>query len=483
MIPIQQDQLVRSALRFANKIDKDCISVIGTGTGSSVVASGKSLAFDGTEFVISGSGGPGIGTYDLINGKAQIEQYNYMPDTLLVHPLQKAHIEKLPHFTSLMHYGEPILQEGLIAVPGKFGDILGLDAYCSINCPTGSAYVLSRGRTTNILGQYKGISLSLPCCEPHGDVCRNLKVEDDFKLQRRPITTGITKEQNISIQKRTFLEHPEIKDKISRTLLSKTKIIPKELFYNLYINQRKSLGFVAKKFGISRFQVTLRLKSYKIPLRSRLEQIHISGTPNKLNFDEKTLINKYTIEKKSVSAIARELKCSVVPIFRILKEQNIQLRTFAEESILHPSKKSGTKIELIMKQKFEQFIPSVKYQIPVGICIPDFIEPSLKIAIFCDGDYWHNLPVNKTRDRYVNEYLKRNNWTILRFKEKEIKENSEECLKKVHFAIDSLVPKKALEERDSVGVYITARYSPVVLRGEIIDYNNNDAKPFVPSQE
>ena len=170
LIPIQQDQLVRSALRFANKIDKDCIAVIGTGTGSSVAASGKSLAFDGTEFVISGSGGPGIGTYDLINGKAQIEQYNYMPDTLLVHPLQKAHIEKLPHFTSLMHYGEPILQEGLIAVPGKFGDILGLDAYCSINCPTGSAYVLSRGRTTNILGQYSPMGMF---------------------VERRPITTGI----------------------------------------------------------------------------------------------------------------------------------------------------------------------------------------------------------------------------------------------------------------------------------------------------
>jgi HK97 family phage major capsid protein len=170
LIPIQQDQLVRSALRFANKIDKDCISAIGAGTGSSVTASGKSLAFDGTEFVISGSGGPGIGTYDIINAKAQIEQYNYMPDTLLVHPLAKTHIEKLPHFTSLMHYGEPILQEGLMAVPGKFGDILGLDAYASINCPTGSAYVLSRGRTTNILGQYSPMGMF---------------------VERRPITTGI----------------------------------------------------------------------------------------------------------------------------------------------------------------------------------------------------------------------------------------------------------------------------------------------------
>ena len=140
------------------------------GTGSSVTATGKSLALSGTEFVISGSGGPGLGMYDLINAKAQIEQYNYMPDTLLVHPLAKTHIEKLPQFTSLLHYGEPIMQEGLIATPGKFGDILGLDAYASTNCPTGSAYVLSRGRTANILGQYS----------PMG-----------FFVERRPITSAI----------------------------------------------------------------------------------------------------------------------------------------------------------------------------------------------------------------------------------------------------------------------------------------------------
>lgn len=170
LIPVQQDQLVRASLRFANKIDKDVIDVIAAGTGSSTAATGKSLAFDGTEFVLSGSGGPGIGTYDIITAKAKVEQYEYIPDTLLVHPLAKAHIEKLPHFTSLAHYGEPILQEGLIQVPGKFGDILGLDAFSSTNCATGSAYVLSRGVTSNILGQYSPLG---------------------FFVERRPITTAI----------------------------------------------------------------------------------------------------------------------------------------------------------------------------------------------------------------------------------------------------------------------------------------------------
>lgn len=57
-----------------------------------------------------------------------------------------------------------------MAVPGKFGDILGLDAYASVNCPTGSIYVLSRGKTANILGQYSPMGMF---------------------IERRPITTGI----------------------------------------------------------------------------------------------------------------------------------------------------------------------------------------------------------------------------------------------------------------------------------------------------
>jgi len=177
LIPIQQDQLARAALRVANKVDKDCISVINTGRSGSTAATGKSLALNGTEFVLSGSGGLGIGMYtpkrssvnDIIAAKSLVENNNYMPDressnkilflreTLLVHPRAKVFIERLPHFTAQYSYGEPRMQTGFIATPGKFGDILGLDAYASTNCPTGSAFVLSRGRTTNILGQYKGV--------------------------------------------------------------------------------------------------------------------------------------------------------------------------------------------------------------------------------------------------------------------------------------------------------------------------------------
>jgi HK97 family phage major capsid protein len=170
LIPVQQDQLVRAALRFANKIDIDCIAAIAAGTGSSQTASGQSLGYTGTAFVLSGSGGPGIGQYDIVAAKAKIEAYNYMPDTILMHPLAKTYIEKLPHFTALEQYGLPILQQGHMQVPGKFGTVLGLDAYSSTNCPTGSAYVISRGRTGNILGQFSPMGMF---------------------VERRPMTTAV----------------------------------------------------------------------------------------------------------------------------------------------------------------------------------------------------------------------------------------------------------------------------------------------------
>jgi hypothetical protein len=177
LIPLQQDQLVRSALRAANKIDKDCVDTIiaGVQSGNTSLASGVSMGYTGTQFIISGSNGVGMGTYDIITAKTNVEQYNYIPDTLYVHPATKKFLERLPHFTTLTQYGLPIHQEGLLQVPGKFGDILGLDAFSSINAQaSGSlghrAFVLSRGRTTNILGQYS----------PAG-----------FFVERRPLTTAV----------------------------------------------------------------------------------------------------------------------------------------------------------------------------------------------------------------------------------------------------------------------------------------------------
>lgn len=170
LIPVQQLQLTRAALRAANKIDQDCITTINAGVASTVTASGKSLGFNGQEFVISGSNGVGLGVYDLVDAIGHVEHYNYIPDSLLLNPVNKAQLSKLPNFHALEYYGKPILQTGFPARPGAFGEILGLTAYSSYNCPSGSAYVLATGQSANILGQFSPLG---------------------FFVERRPLTTEV----------------------------------------------------------------------------------------------------------------------------------------------------------------------------------------------------------------------------------------------------------------------------------------------------
>ncbi len=82
---------------------------------------------------------------------------------------------------------------------------------------------------------------------------------------------------------------------------------------------------------------------------------------------------------------------------------------------------------------------------------PDFVFVKKRIAIFCDGDYWHGknwneakhriksniefwhnkIENNMKRDRKVNRILKQQGWTVLRFWESDIKKNLDKCMKKV----------------------------------------------------
>lgn len=97
----------------------------------------------------------------------------------------------------------------------------------------------------------------------------------------------------------------------------------------------------------------------------------------------------------------------------------------------------NTSIEIKMQKALEKQginFQTQKYEL---IGTPDiFIEPN--ICIFCDGDYWHNLPKAKIRDRYVNEELKKQNYKILRFWEHKINKNVESCVDKISIIVNNL---------------------------------------------
>lgn len=93
---------------------------------------------------------------------------------------------------------------------------------------------------------------------------------------------------------------------------------------------------------------------------------------------------------------------------------------------------------------------------------PDFVFIKNKIAIFCDGDFWHGnnwrlrsfgsleeelesytkfwrekILKNIARDIVVNKTLEEQGWTVLRFWESEIKINIENCLKIINQSIEN----------------------------------------------
>ena len=88
---------------------------------------------------------------------------------------------------------------------------------------------------------------------------------------------------------------------------------------------------------------------------------------------------------------------------------------------------------------------------------PDIVFMGKKIAVFCDGDFWHGydwenrkqdiksrkefwipkIERNMQRDIEVNEALERDGWLVLRFWGNEIKTNCSACADKIEMILRS----------------------------------------------
>ena len=84
---------------------------------------------------------------------------------------------------------------------------------------------------------------------------------------------------------------------------------------------------------------------------------------------------------------------------------------------------------------------------------PDFVIPKYKLAIFCDGDFWHGfnnkninikhnaefweakIKQNIERDKLINKNLNNQNWKVFRFWEHDIISIPIECINKIKWSI------------------------------------------------
>lgn len=115
-------------------------------------------------------------------------------------------------------------------------------------------------------------------------------------------------------------------------------------------------------------------------------------------------------------------------------------------------KSKGSKIETLLAKKLWSLGLRYRKNCKKIFGKPDFVFISLKIAIFCDSEFWHGknweikkheiksnqdfwykkIEQNIKRDQKVNEELSKNGWTILRFWGKEIEKTLDFCIDKIY---------------------------------------------------
>ncbi len=107
----------------------------------------------------------------------------------------------------------------------------------------------------------------------------------------------------------------------------------------------------------------------------------------------------------------------------------------------------NTKIDLSMRKILREIGYSFEMY-PKMHGNPDFVIPRKKIAVFCDGDFWHGykyfekkkltkkfwrdkIEGNMRRDKKVSRRLRREGWSVQRFWEHDIEKRHEFCRRKI----------------------------------------------------
>jgi hypothetical protein len=136
IVPIVETKIRRLARRFAVTIESKIKDALEAGAGATITASGKSLFYTGSEVTLTGT----LGQYDIIDAIKAIKAKNLVPEFLCVSPAREADVEKLPHFSSALHYGEAV------NMTGALGTIYGLTVLTTPIIPDNRAYVVSVGK-------------------------------------------------------------------------------------------------------------------------------------------------------------------------------------------------------------------------------------------------------------------------------------------------------------------------------------------------
>jgi DNA mismatch endonuclease (patch repair protein) len=150
----------------------------------------------------------------------------------------------------------------------------------------------------------------------------------------------------------------------------------------------------------------------------------------------------------------------------LLKAANHETRHFTKKPKQRPAKKVSETMAKIrssgsaMEKEFEKRLVdagiNAERQWKGALGRPDFAIPRLRVAIFCDSDFWHGrgfsdnwatrfgkkaaywmekIRGNVARDAYVTSRLRRAGWAVIRIWESDLKANPNRAIKEISLSL------------------------------------------------
>jgi len=211
------------------------------------------------------------------------------------------------------------------------------------------------------------------------------------------------------------------------------RILTKDVLQKAYIVDGKSILQIADDLGVDYRTVWWRIHDYGIPTRSHHWRIaregprfkkgnvpwnkgkqHLAGERNPMKHLSAEQRAKFKQMRSKV-----EGRLWIKPSYRALMLKRV-----------FPSK--DTSIERKMQAELsKRGIRFAKHLPILNCCQADIAFPERKLAVFCDGDYWHNRPDRRSKDIAQEMILRANGWHVLRFWEHEINASPAVCADRV----------------------------------------------------
>ena len=127
------------------------------------------------------------------------------------------------------------------------------------------------------------------------------------------------------------------------------------------------------------------------------------------------------------------------------------LNPYQRHKAMLANSSKDTKIEILLRKALWHEGIRYRKNYKVCSCHPDIVITKYKIAVFCDGEFWHGMRDISNCTKFWHEKIKRNvdrdlentielrdnGWMVLRFWETEIKKHLADCVAEVQRCIDA----------------------------------------------